>query len=353
MSIPGLLFDRQGAAGIITLNRPEALNALSLEMILGIRRILAECRDNAEIQAIIFRGAGDRAFCAGGDIKAVYQAGVGESDPAKKAALAKLYFADEYHLNRDIFHYPKPTIAFMNGITMGGGFGIAGPCRFRVATEKTSFAMPEVGIGFFPDVGSMYFLTRAPEHMGHWLALTGDKINGANMIAFGLATHAMPEEGIEACLAELCRGVSPAVSLDKHHRKHSERNESLRMVTGIIEKAFSNKTVEEILKALDQPGHDFAARTAATMRLRSPTSLKLTHAYYQKMQGRSFDEVTAMDYRLSIRCVLHHDFYEGIRAAVVDKDRNPKWNPARLEDVADAAIVRYFADDLPDLDQVA
>ncbi len=338
---------------VITLNRPEALNALTLGMIRAIRKVLADCRGVENVRALIFKGAGGRAFCAGGDIKAVYHAGVGLSDPVEKAALARTYFAEEYMMNRELFSYPKPIVAMMDGITMGGGFGVAGPCRYRVATENTNFAMPETGIGFFPDVGSMYYLTRVANRMGHWMALTGHTVNGANMMAFGLASHSMPSARIEECVAKICEGAAaPQAVLEGMHQSHAPKNETLRSVVSIIENAFENKTVEKILDALDEPGHDFAARTAAIMRSRSPTSLKLTHTYYQKMQGRSFDEVTAMDYRLSIRFVLGHDFYEGIRAALIDKDRKPQWNPARLEDVSDDVIANYFAPDIPDLDAI-
>lgn len=348
-----IICERFGSGVVITFNRPEALNALTLGMIRAIRAILATYKEDEGVKALVFKGAGGKAFCAGGDIKAVYHAGVGLTDPAQKAALAKTYFADEYRMNRELFSYPKPIVAMMDGITMGGGFGVAGPCRYRVATENTSFAMPETGIGFFPDVGSMYYLTRVPDRMGHWMALTGHTVNGANMMAFGLASHSMPSSKIEECIAEICKsdGGVQAV-LERMHQSHAPKNETLRSVVKIITKAFEHNTVEKILAALDEPGHDFAARTAAIMHSRSPTSLKVTHAHYQKMQGRSFDEVTAMDYRLSIRFALGHDFYEGIRAALIDKDKNPKWTPATLAEVSDSVIASYFADDLPDLDAV-
>ena len=190
---PNLLFERRGTTGIVTLNRPDALNALTLGMIRGIRQILKDCRADDGISEIVFVGAGDRAFCSGGDVKAVYQAGAGVQNPDEKIALARVYFADEYRMNRELFHYPKKLVAVMDGITMGGGFGVAGPCRYRIATPKTVFAMPEVGIGFFPDVGSMHALTRCPDRIGHYLALTGNKITGEDMVASGLATHFVSE----------------------------------------------------------------------------------------------------------------------------------------------------------------
>jgi enoyl-CoA hydratase len=333
---PNLLFERRGSLGIVTLSRPEALNALTLGMIQGIRRILKDCRGDDTVQAILFKGAGDRAFCSGGDVKAVYQAGIGVSDPDEKIALARVYFAEEYRMNRELFHYPKTLAAYMDGITMGGGFGVAGPCRYRIATPKTLFAMPEVGIGFFPDVGSMHALTRCPGRIGHYLALTGNKISGEDMIASSLATHFNAQESFDEIINDFNNFI------ERPHLKHESKNETLRNVYKIIDYAFSSNKVEGIIDILDRTDHPFAKETVSIIRSRCPTSIKLTHAYYNKMTGQDFDTVTAMDYRLAMHCMLGHEFYEGIRAALIDKDRNPKWNPARIEDVSDDVIANYF-----------
>lgn len=346
-----ILREDRGGVVFVTLNRPAVLNALSLGMIREIRRILAETRDDPTVRAIVFCGAGDKAFCAGGDIKAVYHAGVGQTDPAARSALAREYFADEYRMNRELYDYPKPLIAMMDGITMGGGFGVAGPCSIRIATERTVFAMPEVGIGFFPDVGSMYSLTRAPGRMGQWLALTGDRITGTGMCAAGLATHFIMAEQVPAILAGDF-GFEISKIIDSFNVPDDFKTETYETTKIVIEKCFYHKRVESILDALDEDGGNFASQTAATIRAKSPTSVKLAHAYYLWAEGKTFHQVTAMDYRLSIRCVLGHEFYEGVRAAVVDKDRNPRWNPARIEDVPDDVIASYFGDDLPDLDGV-
>lgn len=348
---PHLIVEHRGPVGLITLNRPEALNALTLGMIRGIRAVLAQWRDQEEIRMIVIRGAGDRAFCAGGDVKKVYEAGVGIADPDYKATLAKVYFADEYRMNRELFHYPKPLIAFMNGITMGGGFGVAGPCRYRVASEKTVFAMPEVGIGFFPDVGSLYSLLRCPHRTGHWLALTGDTIRAADMLPLGLATHYISEDQFSPCLEQMVEVGDPAL-LDQFSITPDPAAARIFPAELDIDKWFDNSEVEFILHNLDQSPSALAMETARVIRTRSPTSLKLTLAYLLRMQGQSFDAVTAMDYRLAIRCMLGHEFYEGIRAALVDKDKTPQWSPARLEDVDNHIIENYFADDLPDLDQI-
>ncbi len=344
-----LIIEHRGPVGIITLNRPNALNALTLGMIRGIREVLGEWRDRDEIRMILFRGAGDRAFCAGGDIKKVYEAGAKITDPVHKIALAKTYFADEYRMNRELYHYPKPLIAFMNGITMGGGFGVAGPCQYRVATEKTVFAMPEVGIGFFPDVGSLHSLLRCPRRTGYWLGLTGDSIRAADMLPMGLATHYIPEDQFASCLEQMIE-VGDLGILDQFSEAPNPDGARIFPAEMDIDKWFDNSRIESILKALDEDGAPLAVDTARLMRTRSPTSLKLTLSYLLKMKEASFDEVTALDYRLAMRCMLGHEFYEGVRAALIDKDKNPQWSPATLAQVSDDVIANYFANDLPDLD---
>jgi enoyl-CoA hydratase len=347
----GLIIEHRSGFGLITLNRPEALNALTLGMIRGIREVLAVWRGDPEIRAVVFRGAGDRAFCAGGDVKKVYEAGIGIDDPVLKTALARTYFADEYRMNRELFHYPKPTIAFMNGITMGGGFGVAGACKTRVATERTVFAMPEVGIGFFPDVGSVYTLSRCPQKAGYWLGLTGQTIGAADMMGLGIATHYMGSDQFSAAFEQMIEVEDPEF-LDTLAEKPGGTGEKLVQHLDQIEKLFSANTVDGIVESLHQNGGAFAMETADIIATRSPTSLKLTLAYLDRMHDASFDDVTAMDYRLAIRCMQGHEFYEGIRAALVDKDKAPRWRPATLAEVDDGVIENYFAEDLPDLDQI-
>lgn len=334
-----------GPVRLITLNRPEALNALTLGMIGGIRKVLADWRDDPGVQMVVFRGAGGRAFCAGGDVKAVYQAGVHEQDPDQRTALAQVYFAEEYRMNRDLFHYPKPLIAFMNGITMGGGFGVAGPCRIRVASEKTIFAMPEVGIGLFPDVGSMYSLTRCPDHAGAWLALTGETIGAADMLHFGLATHHIADDQFASILTALEQGGDPNTILHGFTSAPDLSHSRLIGNTAEMNAFFGGENVEGIVAALQAAATPFARAALKTIAGRSPTSLKLTHRYFQKMTGADFDTVTAMDFRLAMHCMLGHEFYEGIRAALIDRDKTPRWNPARLEDVQGDVIENYFGPD--------
>lgn len=346
-----LIVEHRGPVGMITLNRPEALNALTLGMIRGIREVLERWRDREDIRIILFKGAGERAFCAGGDIKKIYEAGSTITDPTLKIALARTYFADEYRMNRELFHYPKPLIALMDGITMGGGFGVAGPCRYRIATDKTIFAMPEVGIGFFPDVGSVYALTRCPMKTGYWLGLTGDTIRAADLVGLGLATHYMTEDRFAACLEQMIE-VGDETLLDQFTEMPDPATRRLVPAMTEIEKWFSKNSIEGIFNALDESDHPLSAETRRVMEMRSPTSLKLTLSYLKKMEKADFDAVTAMDYRLSMRCMLGHEFYEGVRAALIDKDKAPRWSPPTLAEVSDDVIENYFADDLPDLDGV-
>ena len=335
---PELLTEKQNGTGVITLNRPGALNALSLPMIRGIRSALQNWAADPDVHTVVFTGAGNKAFCAGGDVKAVYEAGIFD----RNTDLAREYFAEEYQMNREIFHFPKKTVAIMDGITMGGGFGVAGPCKIRIATENTVFAMPEVGIGLFPDVGSMYALTRVPDRLGHWLALTGEKVTGLGMMASGLATHFVMSNDIHP---NDINGM-----LEKAQIRHDLETETKQFVSEITSRCFNFKRVEDVLDCLNEDKSDFALQTVSLIRSKCPTSVKLTHAYFQKMMDKSFNEVTAMDYRLAIRCMMGDEFYEGIRAQLIDKDKNPQWNPARLEDVSEEVIEAYFNNDLPDLD---
>jgi enoyl-CoA hydratase len=239
----------------------------------------------------------------------------------------------------------------MDGITMGGGFGVAGACNMRVATEKTIFAMPEVGIGFFPDVGSVHTLTRCPQRAGYWLGLTGSSIGAADMLPLGIATHYMASNQFAAALEQMIEVEDPSV-LDQMSETPDHIPARIFSFLSEIDKLFDASSVEHIFENLDEAGTVFAQETAKIMRTRSPTSLKLTFAYLRRMQHKDFDAVTAMDYRLAIRSMRGHEFYEGIRAALIDKDKTPHWKPAILEKVDDRVIENYFGDDLPDLDTI-
>lgn len=327
--------------GVITLNRPDSHNALSLEMIRCIAMTLHGWRNDPSVRSVLFVGAGDRAFCAGGDIKAFYHLGMEYRRGGVGAALPSVFFAEEYALNKQIFHFPKPTIAFMDGITMGGGYGIAGHCRYRIATEKTVFAMPEVGIGFYPDVGSVFHLLRAQNFYGHYLALTGLSINGAEMV--------------HACLADYFVNSCKINELKDFIYKSDDANEAiLRFADPIPDSAFlvahspeiadvfSQDSPEKMIAKLAASQSVLAQRALEALRQKSPTSIKVTSAYLRRASQMSFDEIIATDFTLTQNFIHSHDFCEGIRAQLIDKDKNPRWSPDCLDKVQEADIERYF-----------
>ncbi len=345
-----LIIERRGPLGILTLNRPKALNALSLVMIQGMDAILKQWADDPGVKAVVVTGAGERAFCAGGDIKAVYYAGSGS---APDLALAKRYFSDEYRLNRTMHHYAKPLVALMNGIVMGGGYGLAGQCRFRVACAASSYAMPEVGIGFFPDVGSAWHLARMPGKSGFCLGLSGMTVGAADMIYTGVATH------FAAGLADLPRALGDALAAQPgsdagqvidavlHRYAAVEAGGSLLADNAdFIASVFAAETVEAVVAGLQQGIPDFARAVKDTIESRSPVSLKVTWAHLHKaLRDRDFDETIGRDFHLVGRFIRRADYYEGIRAAVIDRDRQPQWRPGSLQEVDDVTVAAFFNGD--------
>ncbi len=337
-----VLFERRGAAGIITLNRPKALNAVSHAMVLALRAQLEAWADDDAVTRVIITGAGDRAFSAGGDIRALYDLGIaGRHDEALR------FWADEYPLNALIKNYRKPYVALIDGIAMGGGIGVSVHGSHRVAGDRCSFAMPEVGIGFFPDVGATWFLPRMPGETGTYCALTGERFNAADGVACGLATHRVPSASFPA----LIEGLTGTVSVDAVLAAFAEPpgEGPVTAHRGAIDRLFTGDTVEAILAALDQEAQAasvtaaWAGKTATTMRTKSPTSLKLALA--QVRRGAAYDFATCMraEFRIVSRIIHDPDFYEGVRAVLVDKDNSPRWNPAALADVSEADIERHFA----------
>ncbi|HTK84710.1 MAG TPA: enoyl-CoA hydratase/isomerase family protein [Patescibacteria group bacterium] len=339
---------------MVQLNRPKALNALTLEMIRILSGGLISWENNKKVKAIVINGAG-RAFCAGGDIKAAYATGMDFRRGEGNEKVMALYYGEEYEMNRRLFHFRKPLIAFMNGITMGGGFGVAGPCRFRVATEKTVFAMPEVGIGFFPDVGSVYFLNNCPHQTGTYLAVTGNSIGPEDMIYTGLATHYIPSSILQEVEEDLCRamsglkspkGDSAAEQVAEVLEKFSSappKKSMLEQNAEAIEKCFAHNSIMEILEALRWQDSEWALDTARTIMSRSPISVVVSLEHLRRAHGQDFDTVLARDFILAQHFLKEHDFYEGVRAAVIDKDKQPQWDPATLENITEKDVARYFA----------
>ncbi|XP_028924994.1 3-hydroxyisobutyryl-CoA hydrolase, mitochondrial isoform X2 [Ornithorhynchus anatinus] len=339
-----VLLDKRGCAGVVTLNRPKALNALNLGMIRHIHPQLKRWEDDPETSLIIIKGAGGKAFCAGGDIRAVTEAG------KAKQSLAQDFFREEYMLNHAIGSCRKPYVALIDGITMGGGVGLSVHGHFRVATEKTLFAMPETAIGLFPDVGGGYFLPRLPGKLGYFLALTGFRLRGRDVLKGGIATHFVHSEKLASLEKDLVALKSPskeqvASILDDYHAQSQAGGDQpfiLEPHKDQINSLFSAESVEQIIQNLHRDGSPFALEQLKIIKKMSPTSLKMTFRQFKEGASKDLSEVLTMEYRLSQACMRGHDFYEGVRAVLIDKDQNPKWMPATLEDVTEEFLDGCF-----------
>jgi enoyl-CoA hydratase len=335
VSEPEILFAHRGAIGLITLNRPKALNALTHGMCLAMKVQLDIWARDAGVKAVVIRGEGERAFCAGGDIRALYESG------QTGTSYALDFYRDEYILNATIKNYPKPYIALLHGMVMGGGVGVSVHGSHRIASEGIVFAMPETGIGLFPDVGGSYFLPRCPGEIGMYLALTGARLKLADALHAGIATAFVPASDADALIERLSKGETPdavvqALAGDAGAPPLAEHR-------GLIDAIFSESSIEEILASLYADGSDWAKATAATIRTKSPTSLKITHRQIREGAGLEFDDCMKMEYRMVNRVVAANDFYEGVRAIIIDKDNAPKWQPARLSEVTQDDVDAYFA----------
>lgn len=339
---------REGPVGVIVLDRTNMLNALSLEMIRVISAALRHFQSLPDVRAVVFGGATDKAFCSGGDMKSVYKSGMAYRREEVSVDSAALFFEEEYALNRTIYEYDKPVITLMNGLTMGGGYGIAGPSKFSIATNSTIFAMPEVLLGFFPDVGAAHFLNKCPEGFGLYLALTGARIGGQDMVAAGLATHYAPcvelEELVNALSARLMEGgdddASEAINAVLSELSGAERASADIENLADIKRCFQADEVEGILAALEET--EWGRGVKNKMLLGSPTSLKVIYRYMQECAGLSYQDVLARDLCLARAFIAGHDFYEGVRSVLLHKDHSPVWEPDRLEDVSGEMVESYF-----------
>ena len=336
---------RKGGLAILTINRPQALNALTLENYRRIDLVLRSWAADPSVHAVVVRGAGDRAFCAGGDVRAVYEAGRGVSgDPE----LPAVFFREEYELIRRIHRFPKPYIAIIDGITMGGGAGISVNGAYRIATERTLFAMPETGIGLFPDVGATRFLNRCPGHAGPYLGLTGARLNAADALYCGFATHTVNAERIEALLDELS---SEDLAVEACLRRFAivPGPAPLAALQSAIDCCFAADNVEAVLDALAGVARGggahaaWAEETRADLLTKSPTSLKITLRQLTIGRDYDLDAALALEYRLTQHVMAGHDFYEGVRAVLIERDRKPQWRPATLAEVTDSTVDAYFA----------
>ncbi|MFC5583765.1 enoyl-CoA hydratase/isomerase family protein [Nitratireductor kimnyeongensis] len=328
-----ILFEQVGRAGIVTLSRPASLNAINHGMVSALARALSAWEADTAIERVIIRGEG-RAFSAGGDILDVYRAGLeGEASPD--------FFADEYRLNAAIARFPKPYIALIDGIVMGGGVGVSFHGSHRVMTENAVFAMPEVGIGFFPDVGGSHLLSRLPGELGMYLALTGNRIRRGDACAAGLATHSVDAGNLSALTEALCEtdNVDGTLSLFAV-APEPELNEGIRHA---IARHFSFESLTEILDSLSGDQDDWAHQTLATIEKRSPTSLCVAFRQVRAGAMLEMDECMTMEFRILNRMLAGHDFYEGIRAVLVEKGSTPRWQPETLGEISEEYINSYFA----------
>lgn len=332
-----VLFERRGVAGIITLNRPKALNALTLDMVRLIHPRLETWALDEAVQVVIIQGAGDRAFCAGGDIRALHDWGRA-GDPHFIE-----FYREEYRLNQFIKRYPKPYVALMDGINMGGGVGLSVHSSLRVATERLTFAMPETGIGLFPDVGGTYFLPRCPGSIGMYLGLTGERLRAADAVYAGIADMYVPSDRLEALKDALADGMTRDQVVAGFAADAGGPN--LASLEVRIDQHFSKDSVEGIIASLTRAageGDEWAAQTLNTLATKSPTSLLVTHFQLKAGAELEFEDCMKLEFRLTHHFMHDSDFYEGVRAVVIDKDQKPKWHPARLADIPMADIKAFF-----------
>jgi enoyl-CoA hydratase len=327
----------EGKAGRIRLNRPKAIHALTREMCTDMIRALLEWRNDRGIEAVTIDHAEGRGFCAGGDVVMLAESGAGDGKEARA------FFHEEYRLNHLLFTYAKPTIAFMDGITMGGGVGISQPCRYRIATENTRFAMPETAIGLFPDVGGGWYLPRLPGRVGPFIALTGARLDGAECFLLGLATHYIPAEALHRVKARIARDPG---KIEEILDEASVEPPPARILANRarIDRLFASDDYEEILEALEQDGSDWALTELETLRSKSPQACKVTlRLLYDGARVQDFGHEMRQEYAVATRVVQRHDFVEGVRALLVDKDNEPVWEPPTPEQVSEHLIDTIFA----------
>lgn len=330
-----VLFQDVGNKGIITLNRPKALNALNLSMVNKIYPALEKWEN--EKLCVIVKGEG-RAFCAGGDVKSVVQDGI------KGGKLGQQFFRNEYTMNGLIGSYKIPYIAFIHGIVMGGGVGLSVHGKYRIATETSVFAMPETQIGLFPDVGGSYFLPRLKGKLGWYLALTGYRLKGAELVHAKIATHLCNSKYLPELESALLK-CNTKEEIDDTLNKYNEKDLapfSLKPQLDQIDKCFSGNTMEEIMKNLENDGSDWAKTTKETLSKMSPTSMKVTLKLLNMGSKMDLKKCLQNEFRVAVASLNRHDFFEGVRALLIDKDQNPKWKPTSLEQVSDELVNEHF-----------
>ena len=340
---PDLIAQREGSAGIIRLNRPKAINAVTLEMFRHIEKALDGFEADAAISLILLEGAGERGLCAGGDIRALYESSKVGGD------LGKILWREEYILNARIAKFPKPYVSFMDGIVMGGGVGLSAHSSHRVVTDRTRLAMPEVGLGFFPDVGGTFLLARAPGEIGTYFGLTGQPMNGPDAVHAGFADAVVPSAKLAELRDALTRVRSGASAADVKTLidgfTTGETSGPVAAQQAQIDRWFAHDRMQDIIAALQRDGSELAHVTLKTLGEKSPRGMVVTLRLLRlARQARSLEECLVREYRAALEVFSSDDFREGVRAAVIDKDRKPKWSPPGIEDVSEAMIAPYFAE---------
>ncbi|HYB09972.1 MAG TPA: enoyl-CoA hydratase/isomerase family protein [Alphaproteobacteria bacterium] len=337
-----VLFERRGGLGLITFNRPAVLNSLTLDMMKALDPFLDEWEADPNVGAVVVQGTGERAFCAGGDLRALFNS----RSNGDRAYRSNFYIA-EYSQNRHVFRYRKPYVALIDGIVMGGGVGLSVHGSHRVATERTLFAMPETGIGLFPDVGGSYFLPRLPGELGMYLGLTGVRLKAPDLIYAGIATHFVPSADLPRLIEALATtDPSAGESMVGRTIERFAREPGPALLTehrDVIDRCFAKGSVESIVAALTAEASSWAAETVKTLSTKSPTSLKLTFRELREGRHLDFEAAMTMEYRICQFCMDGHDFFEGVRAAILDKDNAPKWDPPTLAGVTPSTLEQAFA----------
>lgn len=338
-----LIVHREGSAGVIRLNRPKAINAMTYEMSMGIDAALDQFEADPDVAVVVLEGAGERGLCAGGDIRGLYESSCARGD------LGKMFWRQEYIMNARIAKYPKPYVAYMDGLVMGGGVGLSGHARHRIVTEKTKLAMPEVGLGFFPDVGGTWLLTRSPGEIGTYFGLTGTTMNGPDAIHARFADAVVPTANWPTLRAALTK-IHPGTT--------SAEVEALIATFGTgatagpvaaaqsqIDRWFAHDRMEDIFAALRADGSELAQATLKMLNEKSPRGMVVTLKLLRLgRNSRSLEECLVREYRAALEVFRSDDFREGVRAAVIDKDRNPTWSPPRVEDVTPDMLAPYLAE---------
>ena len=345
MSDAEILFEVKDGLGVMTLNRPKVLNSLSYGIILEMERVMPQWEKDPAVKAVILRGAGDRAFCAGGDVAGLYR----EMRDDPKGTLRRDFFRDEYIVNRRIYRYAKPWISLIDGIDMGGGVGLSVHGSHSVASEKFLFAMPETTIGLFPDVGGGYFLTRLPGALGTFLALSSHRLKVADALWAGIVDAYVPTAKMNDLQAALgaadLSGPDANRKVDKVIAKFAEDSDppTLPAMMQDIDRCFSAESVPEIVAKLKKQGGEWADKQLAALMKLSPIAMAITLEQLKRCANRSFEDSMTIEYRMSQRCMQKgHDFFEGVRALLIDKDQKPRFNPPTIEGVTPAMVEEHF-----------